>query len=586
MSLTQPASPDLGQIFPASCPCANTSDATGQPCGKAGVKTCSNCFLVSYCSNKCQKRHLKKHKIDCKAELIKPTWDPLLGKEEYEPNSIPIDEPIWTQTAKLDANGKPLIKYLWGNMPAFDVLKLDRNEGANYDRDINLLFAASGDIRNVIKTITGVSSSQQQAITAVINDREIDIVARNAIMLLAALYVKPTPVAAAAILHIWYSVIIPSSVLQTLRTTVLPLIQDVCAKVAEKPADQLLAKTFTQGPCRLRLVLEKRNWVALTGYLDIPYGLTKESCERTWRNSVLANAQRYDWHMRMFDQIPGWRGSTKRFRLEGVLMPFGASRSMFDMPNPTFFQHSNVWPMMPHLDPFGGWSLDDILQSTPMAKHDIHGGVFFLVRDVLIDFCTKVQTMKVSFVLLHTEAANLPNTLAKDYHMTHSFDRIEVSNATDEQYLGLDCLRIFTPLLRPLNENPYATLMTLFLNSIRIAIGQNPAEDFACMMREAPRAERYLLPQRQLQNSPSYQAKLYGAWKLFRDFDGLFESYRKLLCFNDVAKKAGLREKPKHTIVEPRPMRLSKDATQAEFDKCYGSYLLGSERYVEWQRLA
>lgn len=32
-------------------------------------------------------------------------------------------------------------KYLWGNMPAIDVLALERNEGLNYSNDLNLLFA-------------------------------------------------------------------------------------------------------------------------------------------------------------------------------------------------------------------------------------------------------------------------------------------------------------------------------------------------------------------------------------------------------------------------------------------------------------
>jgi hypothetical protein len=32
-------------------------------------------------------------------------------------------------------------KYLWGNMPAVDVLALDRNEGNSYDKDLSVLFA-------------------------------------------------------------------------------------------------------------------------------------------------------------------------------------------------------------------------------------------------------------------------------------------------------------------------------------------------------------------------------------------------------------------------------------------------------------
>jgi hypothetical protein len=32
-------------------------------------------------------------------------------------------------------------KYLWGNIPAYDVLQLESNEGKNYARDLRILFA-------------------------------------------------------------------------------------------------------------------------------------------------------------------------------------------------------------------------------------------------------------------------------------------------------------------------------------------------------------------------------------------------------------------------------------------------------------
>jgi hypothetical protein len=32
-------------------------------------------------------------------------------------------------------------KYLWGNVPAFDLLHLEGNEGIDYAKELNLLFA-------------------------------------------------------------------------------------------------------------------------------------------------------------------------------------------------------------------------------------------------------------------------------------------------------------------------------------------------------------------------------------------------------------------------------------------------------------
>jgi hypothetical protein len=33
------------------------------------------------------------------------------------------------------------MKYLWGNIPAYDVLQLELNEGKSYARDLRILFA-------------------------------------------------------------------------------------------------------------------------------------------------------------------------------------------------------------------------------------------------------------------------------------------------------------------------------------------------------------------------------------------------------------------------------------------------------------
>lgn len=34
-------------------------------------------------------------------------------------------------------------KYLWGNVPAYDVVQLSANEGKAYSRDLRLLFAGA-----------------------------------------------------------------------------------------------------------------------------------------------------------------------------------------------------------------------------------------------------------------------------------------------------------------------------------------------------------------------------------------------------------------------------------------------------------
>jgi hypothetical protein len=66
------------------------------------------------------------------------------------------------------------LQYLWGNIPALDLLKVAENEGdeAILQNDVSLLFAASGDLRNIIKTVVGLPEDYAGNCKAVINDRD------------------------------------------------------------------------------------------------------------------------------------------------------------------------------------------------------------------------------------------------------------------------------------------------------------------------------------------------------------------------------------------------------------------------------
>jgi hypothetical protein len=62
--------------------------------------------------------------------LGKATWTPNWVLENRTPAFI-------TGGIGVTFGGK---KFLWGNVPALDVLRLDSNEGEKYQRQLNLLF--------------------------------------------------------------------------------------------------------------------------------------------------------------------------------------------------------------------------------------------------------------------------------------------------------------------------------------------------------------------------------------------------------------------------------------------------------------
>ena len=63
---------------------------------------------------------------------MRDTWQPSWAAENRAPAFM--GGPPVTQFGKKK-------KYLWGNVPALDVLKLEQNEGLEFQGDLNLLFA-------------------------------------------------------------------------------------------------------------------------------------------------------------------------------------------------------------------------------------------------------------------------------------------------------------------------------------------------------------------------------------------------------------------------------------------------------------
>ena len=213
------------------------------------------------------------------------------------------------------------------------MLNLPKNEGLTTERKFRLLFAASEDLRNVITTIVAIPKSSKATVTCIINDIETETTSRNIILLLIALTFEPAE-AANIMVHLWYSALIPGKLLQRIREKVLPLIQDVCQKIENKPASSFQAKRFSINGKTLRVVLLKEQWLKLPAYLDVPDGLTVVRVKEI-RDAVVCAPHRLDHvHRHLYNLSPRARTSMMRFRERGVLFPFGAPTNEFDTPNP------------------------------------------------------------------------------------------------------------------------------------------------------------------------------------------------------------------------------------------------------------
>jgi len=92
---------------------------------------------TQYCGKACQTNHWPEHKGVCKSPLGKTNWRPQWERDGREPAWARGDAP------KNWHNPFGAGKYLWGNIPAIDILRLEQNEGRGYRQSLALLFAGN-----------------------------------------------------------------------------------------------------------------------------------------------------------------------------------------------------------------------------------------------------------------------------------------------------------------------------------------------------------------------------------------------------------------------------------------------------------
>jgi hypothetical protein len=144
--------------------------------------------------------------------------------------------------------------------------------------------------------------------------------------------------------------------------------------------------------------------------------------------------------------------------------------------------------MMDSADPFDGWDLGYVLQSSyGSANNDMYGKLFNHLRDLLSSFIRQVASRRIAFELFNTDVNDLPRQLG-----SRQFARIEVifermrwryianrflqvSNISDRSYLGIArTLSLLSPFLQKPTDNSHATMITLFMNAVPEMVNLGP----------------------------------------------------------------------------------------------------------------
>jgi hypothetical protein len=194
-------------------------------------------------------------------------------------------------------------------------------------------FIASGDLRNVMLSMKNLPEDFYGLCDVTINDHEEYVVSRNVIMLLVALHYDAST-ATVIILHLWYSVLVPTNIVAKLKQDILPLIEAVLQQNFDKSEGSTYDHHWTFGTRHLVCALRKETWEALPSFINGYPGMTAQEATLAYHEHTLSPLRKDHLERSLYDQPLGWRVPRMQFRKDGILLPFGASRAAFMGPNP------------------------------------------------------------------------------------------------------------------------------------------------------------------------------------------------------------------------------------------------------------
>jgi len=241
--------------------------------------------------------------------------------------------------------------------------------------------------------------------------------------------------------------------------------------------------------------------------------------------------------------------------------------------------------------PLVGWDIQRLINySSGFSKDDLHGQLYFFLRDLLEKFAARLQS-KMRFAF-HITAYGIYDT---DYlGQFGPFDRIETAQLLEYDAICLrHLLGLLGPLLKTPQENIHASMITIFedrwyretredLQHLEVSKLQALANFISLTIFGLPVGSTD--PEKDVKLSP---VRVRAA-RIFDPFDHLFKHYMTKADFPGVAAATKMKMKEGNKIIKKWPKRLFKDDTQdgakEEYDVLLASQTRGQIRVVEWTR--
>ncbi|KAG9005482.1 hypothetical protein FRB90_010369 [Tulasnella sp. 427] len=351
--------------------------------------------------------------------------------------------------------------YLWGNMPAFDALNVPFNEGAAIkNQDIALCFAASGDLRNVIKTINGLPADYSGKCTLVINDFHPLVAIRTVILLCILLGTAETSEEAAAevALHALYS----SKLTTAQDELILSWIERI--KNTENSPSEILSvgKLHFSSACSVEWAYPPAVEELLRSTGKVSYSTNKAEADR---RRIMIAPERLDYRERYYTCLRRrHRVGFAHQRETGILLPLGQPTDSFCVANRLLYSEDGEWLLKDNASPASAWApleVEAMRQTLDLPDEDYIGSLFFYIKAQLTEFARRARRFNLVVVLSAIDMQVLPELLDVMGMPDLRFDRVETSNVMDT--LGpSSIISVWGPRLNRLN--PHSALLMYSMN--------------------------------------------------------------------------------------------------------------------------
>ncbi|KAF8647213.1 hypothetical protein AX16_006851 [Volvariella volvacea WC 439] len=376
--------------------------ASFRSCPNVGMILCQTCNLVKYCSEYCQKQHWPRHKTSCTNPLLHPDWLTSWIFEDRKPTFL-------CRRRHLQPHHSP-----WDDaVPAFDCLRLDSNEGLDPDRNLKICFAASGDIRHLIKTVNGLPRDYRGQCDILLNDADSLTTNRNLVLLYVLLNPGPTlDELAEATLHLMYS----AALTEPIHSYAQRCIRAIYDDGAHPDGDILFRRSFkTRGRGRLCIMQAASGtkkplemFTATSQQQDCHFA--KSMAER--QAVVLNPMEEDDRQRRLVDLSPGHRMAVKKFWEDGIVVPFGLDTRDFVRANPLLFSTRGDWLGGTDTTILQSWDITAALQTG--SNHNVHpsdvfGCIFFYIKHQFKEFSRRIKEFTINIHITQFD----PRILAK-----------------------------------------------------------------------------------------------------------------------------------------------------------------------------